>query len=198
MLEIMTLICRITLATTQTLTSPGSKGINVPAIQAGLWREVWTQKSWQPGPSKGQIQLDRGGTSPSLVLRPVLQCQADTCNEGLSPRTQQCLSWDFLCICRTIIHHTRGKTNTLLAWISIQGGIIFTGNSAALRTETPVKPFSLLLIYLLFTHANKNPILSLLYSTGCRQDGKEVTMTAPNWFMYLAKSDYKHQTGVLK
>lgn len=74
----------------------------------------------------------------------------------------------------------------------------FAGSGEGLRTETPAKPFPLLLIYLLFTHANQNPVLSLLYSAGCRQDGKEVTLTAPNWFMYLAKSDYRRQTGDLK
>lgn len=56
----------------------------------------------------------------------------------------------------------------------------------------------LLPIYLLCIHAGKNPILSLLNCMGCRQDGKEVTPAAPNWLMYCAKSDYRHQTGDLK
>lgn len=97
-----------------------------------------------------------------------------------------------------LLKKTHGKTNRLLAWISIQRGIFFTRNSAALRTDTPAKPFSLPLIYLLFTHTNNNPTFSLLYSAECRQDGKEVTLTAPNWFMYLAKSDYRRQTRRFK
>jgi len=73
MLEITTLICRTSLAATQTLTSPESKGINIPVIQAGLWN--LNPKITTNWPSKGQSLLHARGTSLGLVLGFLLQCQ---------------------------------------------------------------------------------------------------------------------------
>lgn len=202
MLEIMTLICRITLPPTQTLTGPGSKGINILVIWAKLWSlnpkiaTNWPQQRANSAGWWGYQPESSPQTCSAVPAHPAragwrmwwgtLACAPSNPSLGIFHANVEQL------------FNTHGKTNTLLAWISIQGRNFFTRNSEALRTETLAKSFPLLLIYLLFTHANKNPILSLLYSTGCRQDGKEVTVTAPNWFMYLAKSDYRHQTGDLK
>lgn len=61
MLEITTLICRITLAAIPTLTSLGSKDINIPAIGAGLWSlNSKITRSW---PRRGQRHLEDHGTA---------------------------------------------------------------------------------------------------------------------------------------
>lgn len=100
--------------------------------------------------------------------------------------------------CRTIIQQKHGKSKHTSGLNFNRQRNLYYQKQCSIENRDPVKPFSLLLIYLLCTHANRTPMLSLLCSTGCRQDGKEVTLTIPNWFMYLAKSDYRRQTRDLK
>lgn len=99
-------------------------------------------------------------------------------------------------------HTWRNKNTSVLNFN--RGRNLFYQQQCSIENRDPISLSSLssllplLLIYLLCTHAGKNPILSLLNSMGCRQDGKEVTPAASNWLMYCAKSDYRHQTGDLK
>lgn len=70
---------------------------------------IWGPKSTWVALEKGKA----GGASPG---------HSNAWDEGL--HIQKFFPWDF----PTIIQHTHGKTNPLLAWISIQGMIFVTKN----------------------------------------------------------------------
>lgn len=136
----------------------------------------------------------------SPILRALLSQspaeQADECPRGLFSACPPIPTPGVFC--RTIIQQKHGKSKHTSGLNFNRWRNLYYQKQCSIENRGPAKPFSLLLIYLLCTRANKTPMLSLLCSTGCRQDGKEVTLTIPNWFTYLAKSDYRRQTRDLK
>lgn len=104
---------------------------------------IWTPKSTWVALEKGKA----GGASPGMWHHKGL---------GWGLHIQQSFPWGF----PTIIQHTHGKTNPLLAWISIQGMIFVTKKH---WEQSLVTPFLLLLINLPFTHG-KN--MDSAFSTG--------------------------------
>lgn len=136
-----------------------------PVIPAGLCN--LNPKIHLSGPRKGQSRRCQ-----SWDMTPT---RAQRCLgwEAVHPAI---LPWDF----PAIIQHTHGKTNPLLAWISIQGMIFVTenmGNRAWWHLS--------LCCLLIFPSHKANPGSSLLQRAGSRQDGKEVTLPAPACFCVL-------------